>query len=162
MPYIEENRELHGKAKKIEYIIRDSGCWDCISHPKDNFGYRFICRKGLRRSEYMHRYIYMLFNGEIPDKNVIRHKCDNPACINPSHLEIGTQKDNMKDAEKRNRAKIRSGSGNIKAKLTEKQVIEIRELLTKGITPKEIIHKYGISKSTISKIKNNTLWKSIE
>lgn len=46
--------------------------------------------------------------------------------------------------------------------VTEKQVIEIRELLTKGITPKEIIHKYGISKSTISKIKNNTLWKSIE
>lgn len=68
----------------------------------------------------------MLFNGEIPDKNVIRHKCDNPACINPSHLEIGTQKDNMKDAEKRNRAKIRSGSGNRKASDRDKGVINKR------------------------------------
>lgn len=160
MPYIEENRKLPKNAKRIEYEVCPSGCWNCTSHCKTPFGHNFIKRGG--HTTHVHRYVYILFNSELDSKTVVRYKCDNPNCINPTYLEIGTQKDNMKDAEKRNRAKIRSDSGNIKAKLTEKQVIEIRELLTKGITPKEIIHKYGISKSTISKIKNNTLWGSIE
>ena len=55
-----------------------------------------------------HRVSYELFNGEIPLGFVVRHKCDNPSCVNPEHLEIGTQKENIKDASKRNRLNPKS------------------------------------------------------
>ncbi|AGR46660.1 hypothetical protein vBBak6_115 [Bacillus phage v_B-Bak6] len=160
MPYIEEKVKLHGNAKRIEYEINDDGCWNCISHVETKFGHNQITRKGFPLM-HVHNYVYRITKGDIPKNNVVRHKCDNPNCINPNHLEIGTQKDNMKDAEIRGRAKIRSGSGNIKAELTEKQVKEIRKLLNEGIMQKDIVNMYGISKSTVSKIKNNILWKNV-
>ncbi|AIF72134.1 endonuclease [Bacillus phage Riley] len=158
MPYINENIELHGNAKRIEYEIDNNSCWNCTSHSKDSFGYCFITRTGMQGATYIHRYVYTIHNGDIPQDRVIRHKCDNPSCINPSHLEVGTQQENLKDAESRGRAAIKSGSGNIKAKLSEEQVKEIKELLKKGVVQKEIASTYGVGNSTISRIKHNVSW----
>lgn len=71
-----------------------------------------------------HRLAYELANGPIPDGYVVRHKCDNPSCINPSHLEVGTQADNIKD--KVNRGRQASGCSIGVSKLTEETVRDIR------------------------------------
>jgi len=55
-----------------------------------------------------HRVSYEMFNGHIPDGLVVRHRCDNPNCVNPHHLEVGTQKENMLDASKRGRLNPKS------------------------------------------------------
>lgn len=80
------------------------------------------------KAYYSHRISWSLVNGTIPKGFQILHKCDNPSCVNPNHLFIGTQKDNMLDMMKKGRkAKIKlTGEINPKAVLTEKQVKEIR------------------------------------
>lgn len=74
---------------------RENGCIECISHCKDNCGYTRVRVNG--KHERLFRYIYEQKYGKIPKGMVIRHKCDNPNCCNIKHLEIGTQKDNVRD-----------------------------------------------------------------
>lgn len=72
--------------------------------------------------------MYELHNGPIQSHLVVRHRCDNPSCIEISHLETGTQFDNVRDAWERNRAHGNIGEANGRAKLTEAQVLNIRSL----------------------------------
>lgn len=103
-----------------------------------------------------HRVAFEVVNGPIPDGLVVRHKCDNPPCINPLHLELGTHGDNGQDKATRDRST--HGEGNPGAKLTEPQVIQIRKLLRSGIQQREIAERFGVGQSTISRIKKGTHW----
>ncbi len=77
-----------------------------------------------------HRVSWILTHGPIDHGMGCLHKCDNPPCVNPSHLFIGTQKDNVRDAISKNRPVISyGGERNPQAKLTEQQVLEIKKLL---------------------------------
>ena len=139
---------------KIDYKIDENNCYICISHKYDKGGYSNIHMYG--KTTRVHRHIYEEMFGFIPKGMEVRHKCDNPNCINPEHLELGTHKDNMRDMSKRNRA---SKKGN--PKLTWKQVIEIREKYKNTkITQKELAKEYGISRYTISDITNNKRWRN--
>lgn len=95
------------------------------------------------------RWIYTKTFGEIPNGMVVRHKCDNPACINPEHLELGTQKENIQDCIKRNRFHTCKG-GNQLTKLNTKDVLEIRNSNQKV---KQIASNYNVSISLIYQIK---------
>lgn len=86
-------------------ILDDSSCWFWEAS-KNAYGYGLIPLKiGKRQYKLLlaHRVSYIIANGDIPEGYVIRHKCDNPPCVNPNHLEIGTQGDNMRDKVERNR-----------------------------------------------------------
>ena len=89
-------------SKDIILKKQENGCIICTSHCKDSDGYTRIKYNG--KHERLFRVIYMLKYGAIPKGNVIRHKCDNRACCNIEHLEVGTQQDNVNDMVKRGRS----------------------------------------------------------
>lgn len=103
------------------------------------------------------RQIYEQNNSKIPDGFVIRHTCDNPSCINPKHLLVGTQQENIKDRDSRNRNA--KGERIHLAKLTEDIVKKIR--IDKTSTGSELGKIYGVAKSTIYCVKSRTTWKHI-
>lgn len=109
-----------------------------------------------------HRASFLISNGTIPDGLVIRHKCDNPPCINPDHLELGTHKDNCHDAWKRGRGCPPRGERAGNHVLTAKQVKEIKQKIISGIsTQLQIAAQYGVKKSTINAIRSGTSWSTI-
>lgn len=139
--------------KNIEYIVTKNGCYECTSHYKDKDGYPKITIN--KRQRTMSRYIYERFVGIIPKGNVIRHKCDCASCINPNHLEIGTQIENIEDKVIRNRQARGENIGI--SKLNRILVDEIRQ----AIEPISILaSKYKVANSTIRRIKNNELWRA--
>lgn len=102
-----------------------------------------------------HRVAYELINGPIPEGLMVRHKCDNPPCCNPSHLTTGTAKDNAQDAVSRHRAS--TGVRNGRAKLTEADVAAIvaNPEKLKGF---ELARKFAVSDATISMIRSQQRW----
>lgn len=101
-----------------------------------------------------HRLSYELFKGPIPDGLMVRHQCDNPPCVNPDHLVLGTQTDNMGDAVERLR--MPRGSKHHNAKLTEAEVALIRNDKRSGRALARIL---GVSEQTISGIRNGHTWR---
>lgn len=85
--------------ERIE-VLGEEDCWEW-TRAKHRFGYGMMRVNTVLHTA--HRLAYMDYMGQIPDGLVVRHKCDNPACCNPHHLELGTQKDNLDDATKRGR-----------------------------------------------------------
>ena len=153
--------------KKIEWsiLINDSkikdigDCHICTSHKIGTNGYPMIGRSG--KVYVMSRYIYSLSylnGGDIPNGFVVRHKCDRPSCINPQHLELGTQAQNILDRKSRGRNNSVRGEDSGKSKLTNKDVIEI--FYSKDAR-KIISQKYNISISVIDKIRSKEAWKHI-
>lgn len=105
---------------------------------------------------YAHRFSYNLFHGKIPEDLVVRHKCDNPSCVNPYHLETGTALDNALDKQLRNRIPMGANNGN--SKLTEKEVLEI---LLDTRSSKVVAKEYGVGKDTVLRIRRKQVWKHL-
>jgi hypothetical protein len=125
-------------------------CWPFEGH-KQYQGYGQFAAIG--QSFYAHRFSYVLFNGPIEPDIVVRHKCDNPSCVNPYHLETGTHQDNMRDRNIRGRTA--RGTRNPRSKLTEEQVLEIYK---DPRTFVEIGKAYGVGPEAVSRIKNGRNW----
>jgi hypothetical protein len=92
-------------------------------------------------------------------RRVVRHRCDNPPCVNPAHLLVGTQLDNVHDMHERGRGNV--GTINGQAKLTDDQVLEIRVKLTEGIPGKALAAEYRVGGATISDIKHAKRWRHL-
>ena len=137
------------KVNKIE-----GGCWVWIGEKFDDTEYgKFTIAT---RNFGAHRIAYELWIGEILSEQVVRHKCDNPSCVNPAHLETGTQQDNMNDKLERGRQP--RGEGHCNSKLTEDNVVEIKILLGFGVPATHIVKQFGVSASTIYHIKTGKTW----
>lgn len=138
-----------------------TGCWHwrgCIT----SRGYGRI-GTGKRGAGILqaHRASYLLFNGDIPEGMVVCHSCDNPACVNPLHLFLGTQADNLADMRGKGRQGTRiypRGAEHPQAKLSESQVHEIRQRLAAGETGVALATEYGVCNSTISMIHKERTW----
>lgn len=117
-------------------------------------GYGFFGIKGI--SYKAHRVAYEMKHGPIPKGKLICHHCDNRPCVRPSHLFIGTQKDNIKDAIQKGR--MGKGEANGNSKLTEKQVKQIRADIR---SERKIASEYNVSKSAVHHIKSRDNWKHI-
>lgn len=139
-------------GKDIEWIEDENGCFICTSHAKDKDGYSR--KRNLYATTMVHRYIYEECFGFIPKGLIVRHKCDNPACINPEHLELGTQKDNVSDMLIRGRCNPKHGEDNNFVKLTKDQVLEIRNQYKEGKTQYQIAKDFKISQGHVSDIVN--------
>jgi hypothetical protein len=137
----------------------DNDCWIWTgSRTKQGYGNLRIKQKTV----YAHRYIYELRNGKIPDGLVVCHKCDNPACVNPSHLFLGTQGDNVRDRDEKGRrgSNPPRGESHHNSKLTEKDVAEIRKMLADGQSIRKIASKFGVTSWTIGSIAVGKTWKN--
>jgi hypothetical protein len=116
---------------------------------------------GDRAQEPAHRVSYRMYVGAIPDKMFVCHRCDNPVCVNPDHLFVGTQFDNMRDNHwsRRNPELVSRGSKNGLSVLNEAVVKEIRRLhATTGAGCAELAKMFGVSKSTTSCILLRKTW----
>lgn len=100
-----------------------------------------------------HRVMFDIVNGYLPE--VVMHTCDNPSCVNPKHLEGGTQLDNIADRVSKGRCGDHHGTANGRAKLTEKDVLEIRK---SDDSTQALSDKYGVNVSSIRMIKRRVTW----
>jgi hypothetical protein len=112
-----------------------------------------------------HRYSWLLHFGEIPaapnhyGTMVVMHRCDNPPCVNPDHLKLGTQLENVKDMVKKNRSPDRRGERSSSARLTWSDVRDIRELHAQGkCDVKELAAKYQVNRRTIGRVISHETW----
>lgn len=92
---------------------------------------------------------------------LIRHKCDNRACINPDHLEPGTHADNSRDKHERGRANTMRGEQAGNVKLTESKVAEIRRLASQGVSQPKLAQQFAIDSSQICRIVNYKSWRHV-
>jgi len=129
----------------------DFDCWPWQGRSTD-FGYGRFGR------DMAHRVAYELINGPIPENALIRHRCDNPACCNPKHLEPGTHLDNSRDCVERGR--IAHSQNNGRAKITAEQARYIKTN-PDGLRCGELAKKFGLAPSTISYIRNGRSWKYV-
>jgi hypothetical protein len=128
-------------------------CWEWQSTTNQS-GYGKFWLHG--KTVIAHRVSFLINNGPIPLGEQIRHTCDNPPCVNPKRLLTGTGKENAADALKRD--KYRRGSRNGRARLTEDQVIEIRNGWRQGETQVSMARRFGVSKSAIQWVLNGRNW----
>lgn len=140
--------------KKLDFDADSNGCFNITSHFKDKDGYGKLYLNN--KHQRAHRVVYEQMFGEIPKGLVVRHKCDNPSCVNPEHLELGTNQDNIKDKVRRNRTA--KGTKINTSKLQEEDVLKIRKEIEKGIPISEIAKVYSVSVSTIYRIKKREIW----
>jgi hypothetical protein len=157
----QEGRRRPIKERLMERIFKNpsNGCWEWQGY-KMSSGHGRI---GYRDKVYLtHRISYEIYVGSIPDGMQVNHHCDNGCCVNPEHLFIGTQKDNMTDCKnkKRNfRIPAMRGEKNPLAQLTNEQAKEIRKKLAKGITGIKLAKEYNISTHVISRINTGRTYK---
>ena len=111
---------------------------------------------------YTHRLAYEYHHGPIPDGLVIRHRCDNPPCMNIDHLLAGTSKDNLHDAIDRGQWRPTRGDRNNRSTMTVEAVRELRRLARDGWTHRELAARYGISTTSVSNIRTGVRWGWVE
>jgi hypothetical protein len=102
----------------------------------------------------------MMHIGSIPDGKVVCHKCDNPACINPEHLFLGSKSDNSADMVSKNRSAF--GDRNGKAKLTEEQAREVLSLRGTGESLRKVAQRFGVTAKAIHFIWQGVHWKHLQ
>ena len=145
-------------------VKKSRGCWMWTKGRFAN-GYGLISADGynavrhLRRPLQAHRVSWTLHNGVIPKGMYICHRCDNKLCVRPSHLFIGTSRDNMLDASQKGRIpgnRLR-GTQRSNSKLTWRIVKTIR---ASELTNKALGERYGVAANTISLIRRNKKWRA--
>lgn len=152
------NETIQERFEKYYVKGAENECWEWARY-KDKRGYgTFRCGK---KKIYAPRFSWTLYVGEIPDGLFVCHKCDNPGCVNPAHLFLGTHLDNMQDCANKGRRPKQDGEKNNAAKLMEVQVKAIREMRRDGVWEYVIAKEFGVTQSTVSMIVNNKTWRMV-
>ena len=148
--------------EKVKKGPRTNDCWDWLA-AKNNKGYGRFDFEG--KTQSAHRVVWQLTYGPIPEGEgyhgtCVLHKCDNPSCVRPDHLFLGSNYDNLLDKEAKGRGNHGKGETHSRAKLTDAQILEIRAI---GLSmfQREIAEKYGISKRHVGYILNSKNWKHL-
>jgi len=164
-------REAHNKGVKedikkrfLRHVKKNVGsnkCWEWQGSRSDA-GYGYFQVDGIKM--LAHRVSFKIFKGEIPEGKgfhgfCVCHTCDNPPCVRPSHLFLGTQRVNIEDRDKKNRRSALIGDEHGMSKLIDRDVLSIREIFKLGeYTQKEIGEMFGVSGALVSRIVNRKNW----
>jgi hypothetical protein len=146
-------------------VQKGDGCWEWRG-PRSPSGYGFGPK--FYGTQAAHRLSYIIANGPIPAGMVVMHNCDNPPCVRPDHLSLGTPAENSAEMVARNRSyhgprpgKTCRGSEVKTSKLTEDKVREMRSLAASGVPNKHLAARYGITPAHAWDVVSGNLWKHI-
>lgn len=141
------------KARFMSKVRLDeaTGCWEWAASKRGEYGQFHLDGK----VPHAHRVSYALRYGPIQDGLHVLHRCDNPGCVNPEHLFLGTQTENMADRDVKGRQACQQGAGNNHAKLTEDDVLAIRAA---SGTQQTIADRFGITRAMVSQIRLRKAW----
>ena len=141
-------------------IIRTRGCWEwaggCFTSGYGSF------RLADRRNLLAHRVAWMIVNGPIPQGKVVRHSCDNPRCVRPDHLLLGTHADNVKDKVDRGRQRGSRGEDHYLHKLTAEEVIDIRQRHQRGEQSYLLAQEYHVTSQTLCDVIKRRTWAHLD
>jgi hypothetical protein len=157
---IKERRKkpIHDRfMAKVSVPNDPDACWEWTGGIYHGYGYINVNSKTTRA----HRLSYKLFCGEIAEEMCVCHRCDNPGCVNPKHLFLGTHKENMADMVQKGRSNSTKGSKNKAAKLKEDDIQEIRKMIDSKLTLTQIAKQFNVSTTTIFYIKRGNIWSHV-
>lgn len=147
-------RKIRERFWKRVAVGRSVDCWEWVGHmTTTGYGNFSVQRKFVSA----HRAAWEFVNGPIPDGMCVCHKCDNRRCVNPSHLFLGTVRENNNDRDRKGRHAKLAGERHGCAKLTARQVAEIRDKYP-GVTQTALAKEYGVHQTLISLIVRNAAW----
>lgn len=162
-----KNKEIYYKKSNLlrlrDYVVAPNGCWEWSGNlSKAGYG-RVQSVEGT--VEYTHRLSWKVYKGTIPPGIFVCHKCDNPKCINPEHLFLGTCADNIEDACRKGRMKIpkeshMSNENHQVSKLTDDQVKFIRN--NPQISGRNLSRMFGLTESCISMARTGKTFKDLK
>lgn len=134
------------RLKRRIIINPKTGCWEWQgSKNSSEYGNIYVGKRHFKAHRLMWKCVY----GDTQGLQVL-HKCDNPSCVRPSHLFLGTQAENMRD-------KVLKGRAGIKLNIED-----VRDICTSKLSPKELAEKYAVNIRTIRRVLNRETWKHIE
>ena len=147
---------LQPEIMKRSIPVPECGCWIWLN---------VVCAKGYGVANFVetkkqraHRVSYLAFRGEIPEGLFVCHTCDIRCCVNPDHLFIGTNTDNMRDCAAKGRIVAQRGEDHNYAKLTAKDIPLIR---ASTLSQEAIGKQFGVSQRCVSDIKSGKTWRHI-
>lgn len=151
-------RKIERMMSKVEQDP-NGGCW-LWNGILSRGGYGIFYNRG---GSLAHRTSYQMFRGD-PGKSHVLHKCDVRCCVNPDHLFLGTNADNVADKVAKGRARGggRKGSKHHASKMNEQAVVEVRAACVNGATQQSQAGKFGVSQSVINEIVNGKAWKHVQ
>lgn len=164
MGEIRRRRKVPVEVRFWRYVSPEpnTGCWlwtgSSTSAGYGNINLRYI---GNDRASvgYAHRLSWSMVNGPIPEGMYICHRCDNPACVNPDHLFLGTPEDNALDCSAKGRGNFNTNPPRIgNPKLSPEQVIEIRRTVGRHV---DLARRFGVLPVTIRKIRSGETWRGV-
>ena len=161
MPRWKDRTDFERTIEKINFGFGEDACWTWLGAIQtDGYGNVGICKEGKWKMMLSHRFMYEECFGKIPEKMCVCHFCDNPACVNPKHLFLGTHKDNMLDKSNKGRVPDMTGENNPNAKLSKEDVLYIRSYY--GIfNIIELSRMFYVTPASISGIVHNKTWKHV-
>lgn len=142
-------------------VRKTDSCWIWVGG-SNSYGYGNIWNSG--RKVLASHVSWELHNGPIPEGLCVLHNCpggDNPICVNPAHLFLGTKAVNNSDRAQKGRNRDQRGEKNSTSRLTAQQVIEIRRRIAAGEIQRNLATEYGVHYCTISDIKVRKIWKHV-
>lgn len=136
-------------------VRKTESCWNWTAgKDKDGYGISYV---GF--SIRAHRQSYQMHFGAIHDGLFVCHRCDNPSCVNPAHLFLGTNTDNIMDASAKGR--MRFGSRHGRSKLSDADVLSMRTMKAQGFSLDKLAIRFGMAKSQVSRIVKREQWTHI-
>lgn len=153
----------HGAVEERfwRHVDKTGDCWLWTGSSKSYAGYGRIGAGGAGgRYLLAHRVSYTIHHGPIPEGMVVMHQCDNPSCVNPAHLTVGTNAENIKQSYDKGRkiTPFKQGAAHHEAVLTEENVREIKGSSLKNA---QLARAFGCSGSAISAIRRGITWKHV-